>query len=186
VLRLVSAVATICLAFGLLLSAVAKEKKDKVYAPLPRKILEAKTIAFDNRTGWAKYGDAEYTAIVDWGRFKIVEKSEKPDLIFLFALRRRSARYETSGHADTTNPERTAIQAETTAVGTEIPYLSIIDPSSGETIWSMTGSDGVKIPKAMRVHPVFWLARNQLGPVGELRKRIEIQEKSTHDPAVSR
>lgn len=144
----------------------AKEKGRKTHAPLPQQILTAKTVAFVDKTGQPQYADIEYQALVKWGRFKVVDKSEKPDLIFLFSASDDSREFLTVPTSDSHVRSRTVAQP--------IPVLSVVDPSTGEVIWSMTGTDrpdgwGKKPPIVRRVD---W----SRGPLQELKLRIEVQE----------
>lgn len=61
-------------------SAPAEEK----YAPLPKKIVEAKAVYIENLTENPAVLDAAYLELTSWAKFKIVEDQEEADLILRF------------------------------------------------------------------------------------------------------
>lgn len=70
----------------LIFSAASGHAKGKpqVYAPLPKAIIEAKTVSIDNQYGDPRTGDIAYQTLTEWQRFKVVDYSEKPDLVIRF------------------------------------------------------------------------------------------------------
>jgi hypothetical protein len=149
----------VILAVGLISLASAKEEKEKVYAPLPKKILEAKTVALDNQTGNPGLGDKVYEALIKWDRFRVIDRSENPDLVIvLFKERNATVEYW-------------------------VTYLSVADPLTGEPLWRAPwDAERRKIHKGYYALPQLGLimgARAGYKSALEiLKERIEIQEKS--------
>jgi len=54
------------------------------HAPLPEKLLKAKTVYIDNH-GSAKLRDQAYEELKKWGRFSIVEKRDGADIVLVLA-----------------------------------------------------------------------------------------------------
>jgi hypothetical protein len=53
---------------------------EKAYAPLPDKVVTAKTVFFVNESGTARFGDDLYQQIEAWNRWKVVTDRTKADL----------------------------------------------------------------------------------------------------------
>jgi hypothetical protein len=68
------------------LSAVAKHHEVVPPAPLPAKVINAKTIFIQNDSGHAEIADKAYRALSAWGRYQIVDSSAKADLIVILAI----------------------------------------------------------------------------------------------------
>ena len=151
--------------FVLLLAAIASlpttsNAKDK-HQPLPPQIMKATTVYIDNQSGIAKLGDRCYTEIEKWGRFKVVQDPKTADLVFLLSAKQYTSGYVTSGGGSTStvntsgNINATTIGDQTTgtvntsgtvntttqptytsAVTVGYTYLTVIDPKTGDSLWS--------------------------------------------------
>lgn len=66
----------------------AKKHREAVvqHAPLPAKVLAAKTIYLQNESGRADIADHAYTELKTWGRYQIVDAKEKADLILVLRI----------------------------------------------------------------------------------------------------
>ena len=84
---------------------------EKSHMPLPAKIMTAKTIYIDNRSGMAQVGDRAYDELKNWGRFQVVTERKQADLILVLSV-------ETHSAGPTT--------------------VSILDPATGDTLWEST------------------------------------------------
>ncbi len=122
------------------------------HAPLPDKILSAKTVYIDNRTGFEEAADHCYDALKKWGRYAITGDKSKADLVFLL-----EGNHETQGAYV---PPGSGVVTTLRKSGTS---LSIIDPSTGDVLWSDT-QYATRGSKAGSL-------------VDELRKRVEASEK---------
>ncbi len=69
----------ILIALLLFAGAAAQE-----YAPLPKTIMEGKTVYIENQTGNPAVADAAYLEIKTWGRFTVVSDRQEADLTFTF------------------------------------------------------------------------------------------------------
>jgi hypothetical protein len=92
-----------------LFSVAAQEK----YAPLPDKVVQAKTIFLQNDSGEEKFGDNVFQELQQWGRWRIVTNRSGADIVI--ALDRKPI--------DTKDRWRNNW------------YLRILDPTSGEVLW---------------------------------------------------
>ncbi len=141
--------------------------------PLSPKILAAKTAFIDNQSGYAKIGDRAYDELRKWGRFQIVQDRKKADLVILLSAGEYIGGYVTSGGTQTgTVDESGNVQLSnsptyTTPVRKGHTFLTVIDPATGESLWSDSKAWG-------NLYTGFHSATK--GLVKELRKRIEEQE----------
>jgi len=71
--------------------------KDHKHAPLPSKVLTARTVYLDNRTGYEKFSDRAYDELQKWGRFRVVAGAKDADLVFLLSASEYHGGYVTSG-----------------------------------------------------------------------------------------
>jgi predicted Ser/Thr protein kinase len=104
------------------------------YAPLPEKVINARTIFYINDTGSSRFGDNLYQELEKWNRWEVVTDKKNADLILVLSQRDHiegtiaTANATTSGH-------------DTYATGTSAPikssswHIFLIDPTSGETVW---------------------------------------------------
>ncbi len=72
---------TLALAVVLVVSPIYAADK---YAPLPARVIAAKTVYIDNQTGKSEITDRAYEALSKWGRFKIVKDAKDADLVLRF------------------------------------------------------------------------------------------------------
>lgn len=118
------------MAFALSIGAMASEK-----VPLPALALNAKTVALINYAG-GETGvfDGIYSNLKKWGRWKIVEPSESPDLLLVF-----SASDKAFGEMATASASASGNYASVTA--THVPllstkrYLMLVDPATKQQIF---------------------------------------------------
>src|SRR5262245_27060498 len=57
--------------------------QDKVYAPLPDKVVGARTAFLINDSGDTKLGDAVYRELKKWNKWEIVTERGKADLVLV-------------------------------------------------------------------------------------------------------
>ena len=106
------------------------------------KILSAKTVYFDNQTGAEAMGTAAVAQLRKWGRFQIVHDKHTADLILLL-----SAGPYNGGHIIFASGQTGTIDADGHIEQDRIPnynrlapvrdaYLTVIDPRSGQNLWS--------------------------------------------------
>jgi hypothetical protein len=125
------------------------------HAPLPDKVLSAKTVYIDNRTGFEEAADHCYDAIKKWGRYTIASDKSKADLVFLL-----EGNHETR---DAHVHSGSSVVATDKRSGTS---LSVVDPATGDVLWSDTQYAG-RGSKAGSL-------------VDEFRKRVDASEKNHH------
>jgi serine/threonine protein kinase len=124
----------------LVLQAHTASAQDK-YAPLPEKVINARTIFYINDTSSSRFGDNLYQELEKWNRWEVVTDKKNADLILVLSQRDyiegtiATANTTTSGHA-------------TYATGTSAPikssswHIFLIDPTSGETVWVSNHTGG--------------------------------------------
>jgi hypothetical protein len=103
--------APLMMAFSLLPATAADEK----YAPLPDKIVQAKTAFLQNDSGEEKFGDNVFQELQQWGRWRIVTNRSEADIVVV--LDRKPI--------DTKDRWRNNW------------YLRILDPASSEVLWTV-------------------------------------------------
>ena len=94
-----------------LLAQLCASAGDDKYAPLPDKIVAAKTVFLINETGEPKLGDAVYRQIETWNRWQIVTDKTKADLVL-------------------------TVHSKTRTLAPGPFYLSLSDAKSGEQLWT--------------------------------------------------
>ena len=121
-------------------TAFAQDK----YAPLPEKVINARTIFYVNDTGSSTFGDNLYQELEKWNRWEVVTDKKNADLILVLSQRDHiegtiaTATATTSGH-------------DTYATGTSAPmkssvwHIFLIDPTSGETVWVSSHTLGARL-----------------------------------------
>ena len=106
------------------------------------KILSAKTIYFDNQTGVDAVGVEALAQLEKWGRFQVVKDKKAADLIFLLSADPDRGGYIIFGGGQTgtidrdghIQPDRVPDYSRRAPV--RDAYLTVIDPKSGESLWS--------------------------------------------------
>ncbi len=63
------------------------------YAPVPDKVLKAKTVYLDDQSGYPGVTDKAYRELTKWGRFKVVSTRTEADLILLLSAREYTGGY---------------------------------------------------------------------------------------------
>jgi len=66
------------------------------YAPVPDKVLMAKTVYLDDQSGYPGVNDKAYEELTKWGRFKVVSNRKDADLILLLSSRAYTGGYMTT------------------------------------------------------------------------------------------
>jgi hypothetical protein len=144
---------------------------ERKYAPMPDKVLQAKTVYLDDQSGYPGVGDKAYQELTKWGRFKVVTTRKEADLIMLISARAYTGGYMTNSSGQVYPTAGGG--AYGTASSVRIPlvaifgYLTLIDPSDGEAVWTETKR--ARWGAGHTVHIIF----------DELRKRINEQESAT-------
>jgi hypothetical protein len=104
--------------------------------------LSAKTVYFDNQTGVEAVGTAALAQLRKWGRFQIVREKQTADLILLLSADPYNGGYIifASGQTGTIDADGHIAQDRVPNYNRLTPvrdaYLTVIDPSSGQNLWS--------------------------------------------------
>jgi hypothetical protein len=113
----------------------------KQLAHSPR-IVNAKTVYFQNTTGSDTVGSEALAALKKWGKYQVVPDKSKADLVFLLSADPyKGGNIEYSGGQTGSIDDNGHVQEDrvpnyTKASPTRHAYLSVIDPKTGENLWS--------------------------------------------------
>ena len=113
----------------------------KHLARSPR-IMSAKTVYFDNQTGSDPVGSSALAQLKKWGKFRIVPDRKQADLIFFLSADPykggnvllsggQTGSIDSQGHI-----EEDPIPVYNKQSRTRYAYLTVIDPTTGENLWS--------------------------------------------------
>jgi len=112
----------------------------KHLARSPR-ILSAKSVYFEDKTGVDAVGNKALAQLKNWGRFQIVQDRRQADLIFVLSADPYKGGYiirsggqtgtVENGHIDEDRVPNYNRQAPVRYV-----FLTVIDPKTGDTLWS--------------------------------------------------
>jgi hypothetical protein len=121
------------------------------------KILSAKSVYFDDRTGAAATARKAVEQLKKWGRYEIVSDRKQADLILLFSADPYKGGYiiVSGGQTATIGKNGEIVEDPIPSFNKLAPvrdaYLTVIDPSTGVSLWSdshvwgglLTGFDSV-------------------------------------------
>ena len=132
--------------FGfLLLCALTAVAEKKIYAPLPDKVVAAKTVFFINESGTARFGDDLYRQIKAWNRWDVVGDRGKAYLVLVLSPSDSVPVVITTSSA--TASGQSASGTTMTAAGemqTQYWHLYVLDARTGENLWRADASMGGK------------------------------------------
>jgi hypothetical protein len=106
------------------------------------KILSAKTVYFDDRTGVDPVRAAAVAQLKKWGRFQIVQDKRLADLIFLLSADPYNGGYIifAGGQTGTVDASGHVQEGRVPNYNRRAPvrdaYLTVIDPKTGQNLWS--------------------------------------------------
>ena len=109
---------------------------------LSPRILSAKSVYLDDRTGVAVVGDRALAQLKKWGRFRVVQDRKQADLILLL-----SAGAYRGGHIIMSGGQTGTMDKSGNIKEDPVPnynrqapvryaYLTVIDPKTGENLWT--------------------------------------------------
>lgn len=143
------------------------------HAPLPKDVMNAKTVYIDNKSGFANIGDRAYDELRKWGRFKIVDNPKDADIVLLLSSSAYEGGYTTTGTINATTTDYGSTSQTTGTVSTQshpvthrYTHITLVNPKTGDNLWSDSRPWGYHFHSATR------------GILQEFRKRVEEQEKS--------
>lgn len=133
--------------FGfLLLCALAAIAEEKIYAPLPDKVVAAKTVFFINESGTTRFGDDLYRQIKTWNRWDVVADRDRADLVLVLSPSDTVPVIVTTASATATG--HSASGTGMTIAGnmqTQHWHLYVMDAKTGENLWRADASMGGKL-----------------------------------------
>lgn len=125
-----------CLALSSAVPVLAQTQQQPAQSP---RILSAKTVYFDDRTGADAAANAALAQLKKWGRFQLVQDRQQAELIFLLSTSAYRGGYivPPNGSADSSLHVRLDPVVDS---GWHAPVraciLTVIDPRTGESLWS--------------------------------------------------
>jgi hypothetical protein len=121
--------------------ALAPAQNQKQSA-LSVKLLPAKSVYFDNQTGVPAVGKKAVVRLKKWGRFQLIQDRKKADLVFLLTADPYKGGYIITSGGQTGTIDKDG-HIDEDRVPNYMPlapirdvYLSVIDPRTGESLWS--------------------------------------------------
>ncbi len=117
--------------FGSGLLAAAKSPKQRLLAA---KLFAAKSVYFDNETGFAAVGADAIRELKRWGRFRVVQNRDRADLVFVLSSEEYSEEVGDLGPANNADFEPDWFLHFHYRPANA--YLTVIDTITGETLWA--------------------------------------------------
>lgn len=130
-------------------------------APLPKKLLQAKTAYVVNNGSWAKSYDKFYAELKKWNRFQLVETKEEADIMIVLS----SKVGESGGGVVVGNTAGQPSSGVVISSSESTFFISVTDAKDGTPLWSdYTGEAMLVSNSAKRL-------------VAGLRRRMEEAER---------
>ena len=136
-----------------LASTPARGQKQMAQSP---RILSAKTVYFDNQTGSDTVGKNALDQLKKWGKFQVVTDRKQADLVFLLSADPYKGGHVVFAGGQTGTVENGHVTEDPVPTynkqsPTRYAYLTVIDPKTGDNLWSgkhvwgglLTGFDSV-------------------------------------------
>src|SRR5713226_10235517 len=121
--------------------AVPTTAQDQKHSTLAPRIVSAKSVYFDDQSGVAAVGDKTLHQLKRWGRFQVVQDRKRADLIILLSAQQYNGGYliVSGGQTGTIQDghiEMDRVPKYNKPVTARYAYLTVIDPTTGESLWS--------------------------------------------------
>jgi len=123
----------LALVFGFGFGPLASAKSPKQHL-LPTKLFAAKSVYFDNQTGFAAVGADAVRELKRWGRFQVVQNRDRADLVFVLSSEEYSESVDDLGPASKINFEPDWFLHFHYRPANA--YLTVIDTITGDTLWA--------------------------------------------------
>jgi hypothetical protein len=157
------------LSFAMTSPMFGRKKQTVEHAPLPAKVLTAKTIYIENDSGIANMADKAYTQLKAWGKYQIVNERERADLVLVLKATDKQVQRSGVGSAGSFNYQTGAwTQSTVPTIRTRtfaFTLMALIDPASGDVAWSDQGEWTKKQSATMEL-------------IKDLQQRVEEQQSA--------
>jgi hypothetical protein len=105
------------------------------------KILSSKTVCFDDQTGVDAVGAASLAQLKKWGRFQVVQDKKSADLVLLLSADPYRGGYiifasGQTGTIDSGHVQEDRVPNYNRQSPVRDAYLTVIDPKTGQNLWS--------------------------------------------------
>jgi hypothetical protein len=122
-------------------AAFGAKKKQVEHAPLPAKVLAAKTVFIENNSNQPEIADKAYTQLKQWGRYKVVDSKDKADLVLVFTLAYSHTQHEDSDYVSLYNSKTQSYTAGVVPGGTSTitwtyTQMRLVDPITSDVMWA--------------------------------------------------
>lgn len=121
--------------------ALGAKKKHIEHAPLPAKVVAAKTVFILNESNQPEIADKAYTQLKQWGKYQVVDSKEKADVLMVFTLGHSQSQREDSDVMSLYNwktGEHTSgiVPNGTITVTWTYTQMRIVDPVTSDVLWA--------------------------------------------------
>ena len=127
--RVTSLVVILVCVSGLLTAANAQKRR-----LLPSKLFVAKSVYFDNETGYAAVGGDALRELQKWGRFRVVQNRDQAELVLVLSSQEYSDNLDEFGPTDNKDFEPNWFLHFHHRPANA--YLTVIDKPTGHTLWA--------------------------------------------------
>ena|SRR5690242_19586417 len=123
--------ATFVLISGFVTAAQAQKRA------LSTKLFTAKSVYFDNQTGFSAVGDDAVRELQKWGRFQVVRRRDDADLLFVLTAEVYSEDPDKPPYNGDFEPDLLRLPHKPANA-----YLTVLDPASGRKLWASSHAWG--------------------------------------------
>lgn len=109
--------------------------RDEEHAPLPDKLLKARSAYLINDSGDVKAYDRFYRDLTKWSRFTVVSSRDNADIVMVLTSSSQSGVTAVSGSSASTGGVTTGSATATTVPSTSL-HLRVLDAKTDEILWT--------------------------------------------------
>lgn len=99
--------------------------------PLPKRLLSAKSVYFDNQTGYTAVGDDAVRELEKWGRFEVVRRRDDADLVFILTSETYTDDVSKPAYDGDFEPDFLHLPHKPANA-----YLTVLDGITGQRLWT--------------------------------------------------
>lgn len=129
--RAIFLVATLVLISGMLSAAAAQRRA------LATRLFTAKSVYFDNQTGFTAVGDDALRELQKWGRFELVRRRDDADLVFVLSSETYTDDVSKPAYNGDFEPDLFHFPRKPANA-----YLTVVDGITGQRLWTSSHAWG--------------------------------------------
>jgi hypothetical protein len=99
--------------------------------PLPPRLLSARSVYFDNQTGYAAVGDDALRELQRWGRFQVVRRRDDAELLFVLSSETYTDDVSKPAYDGDFEPDLLHLPRKPANA-----YLTVVDTVTGQRLWT--------------------------------------------------